>query len=292
MRPARSSCPARGRCAFTIVELLVVVAIIGTLIVILLPAVRHAQVAARMTNEKAAARELMLAYRMYADDNNDRVLPGYQDGLPAYTADRQPLGIPLGSRYPWRLAPYLNYRLDALYKNSAREDLEEMRNESPDEFTYLVSLFPSLGLNSAFVGGDSRYGGFLKPPADGSAYLYDLTGVFYVRRGTDVARPDRLIVFASARGGDPEDSAFDRQYEGYFSVLSPYWLPNQGSRWNDNFEYSDPPEKFGNVSMRYHGNAVVAMFDGHVETFGEDQMKDMRHWSHQAKRRDWRLGEK
>ncbi|MEM7230014.1 MAG: type II secretion system protein [Planctomycetota bacterium] len=281
----------RWRAGFTIVELLVVVAIIGVLIGLLLPAIKHAQDSAKMINEKAAARDMMIAYQLYADDHSDWVLPGYKDGLSAFDENTDPIFEPISSRYPWRLAPYLDYRMDALYKNSGFDTLEEMRNETPESYTYLVSVLPSLGLNSAFVGGDSRNSGFLKPPPGGGSYLYDITGIFYVRRTGEVRRPDQLIVFGSARSGDPETTLTSEPQEGYFRITSPYWLPNQGLRWNEYFEYSDPPEKFGNVSCRYKGNAVVAMFDGHVETMGEQELLDMRHWANGATKRDWRLGD-
>jgi len=276
---------------FTLVELLVVVAVIASLLGILLPAVQHALTTAKLTNEKAAARDLMLAHQMYTDEHKGWVMPGYIDGVDAFTDQGNRLQSPLSSRYPWRIAPYLDYRFEALYKNDAVEDLEAFRTESPESYEYVVSLFPSLGLNSAFVGGDSRHSGFLERPDDGSPYLYDLTGQFYVRRQTDVRQPHKLIVFASARGGDPSSGAFDRQYEGYFSILSPYWLPTQGLRWNEVYSPSDPPDKFGNLSLRYHGSAVTAMFDGHVETQSDEGLKDMRRWCHLANTRDWRLGD-
>ena len=79
--------PPSNGCGFTLIELLVVIAIIGILAALLLPALTLAKQKAQSTSCMNNARQLMLAWRMYADDNNDTLAPNdYPFTTPYYTA--------------------------------------------------------------------------------------------------------------------------------------------------------------------------------------------------------------
>ena len=65
------------RAAFTLVELLVVVAIIAVLAALLLPALSGARAQARVKICGNNLRQLSFGIRLYADDNNDYVPPVY-----------------------------------------------------------------------------------------------------------------------------------------------------------------------------------------------------------------------
>ena len=65
--------------AFTLIELLVVIAVIAILMAILMPALRAARELARSSNCLANQRSLVLAYTMYADDNDGRIVRGHVD---------------------------------------------------------------------------------------------------------------------------------------------------------------------------------------------------------------------
>ena len=274
---------------FTIVELLVVIGVMALLMGLLLPALRSVRQTASQSSEMSAARQLMLAYQTYANGNRDRVIPGYSDELPALDAAGRRIGVDVltdirgpaaRARYPWRIAPYLDYELLGLYVNENQELLEQYQQEDYDSYVYGVSLFPSLALNATWVGGNSQEGGF--DPTNLQVF-----GQYYVTTPTQVAHTDRLLVFASARGGgDP----FDPQTrEGNYRLLSPYLQLEDGYRWSESFNPGEPPSAFGFVSLRYAGRAVSAFIDGHVDVMGEEQFKDMRYWANDADRPDWAL---
>lgn len=69
----------RGHRGFTIVELLVVIAVISILLAMLLPALSGAQDRARKNTEVNHLRQIGMAWTVYANNNNDTALPGYID---------------------------------------------------------------------------------------------------------------------------------------------------------------------------------------------------------------------
>ena len=63
------------RAGFTLIELLVVIAIIAILAALLLPALSQAKQRAQSTQCMSNSKQIMLAWRLYADDNNDILAP-------------------------------------------------------------------------------------------------------------------------------------------------------------------------------------------------------------------------
>lgn len=284
--------------AFTLIELLVVIAIISILMGVLLPALGSARGQARRVVELSGAKQMMLAYTMYADDFGGSVLPGYPPsrwvegaGMPRNHLGEPINGREVASRYPWRLAPYFDGDLNGLYQDLP---LPNSLEDSPVGYDYLISLYPTFGLNSYFVGGHEGEGQAFNP------LITQQLGTFWVRRDHEVRRPTELIVFASARRYATNAEAgffgFDDQHvPGYFKVTPPRFLRALGERWDETYvphgtSDGDYGHNSGHVDLRHNDKAIVALFDGHAEGLGWDELRDMRRWSDQATAPDWALG--
>src|SRR5262245_32718869 len=80
---SRASAQKSNPAGFTLIELLVVIAIIAILAGMLLPALAKSKTKAQGIKCLANGRQMMLAWRLYVDDNQDRVPFSYNPGAPA-----------------------------------------------------------------------------------------------------------------------------------------------------------------------------------------------------------------
>ena len=300
-RPVRR----HGR-AFTIVELLVVIGIVGLLLALLFPALRAIKTASRQSTEAGAAKQLMAAYVNYAAVHDDKVLPGYAGQIPVDPGPNDPVRVlrafdaagksisgsgnpPLDiarKRYLWRLAPYFSYNLRGLYTNEQDELLERLEQTDYKTYLYLASIAPALGLNSEWMGGDEEYG--FRPIGHIYRSVIDYNQ-YYLTSIAQGFHPSKLLVFASARGIDPESQS-TAPVEGYFKVQSPYFAEiNPACRWSENFIAGEAPVRYGYISPRYGGNVVIGFLDGHADVLTQEKIRDMRYWANWATKEDWRL---
>ena len=262
--------------AFTLIELLVVVAIISILAALLLPALAKAKTKARRIEETSAARQLMLAVQMYGDDNNGAVFPGYVANTNALDDWGKPLAFPENARYPWRMVPYLSGCMGVIYSGENRKKLMELQGSSHGDYVYSVSLYPSLGINSYFIGGNQSD----FPAADANKVFGAGTVITKI---AEAQQPCDLMVFMSARSSVTGSSA-----DGYFQITPP-WLKTR--QWATSYAPGLAPDRWGYVAPRLNYRAVAATLDGHSEAYDLNQMQDMRRWANRATRADWTLGQ-
>lgn len=245
--------------AFTLVELLVCITILGLLAGIGNATLQKALSASRQGVEIHCAKSMGQAFNLYAQDNEGSLLPGYLSPTDSRVVQaRNDRGQALSpahaaQRYPWRLLPYMN--------NQVRGGIwvNKLASQIPDTDPYrdyMVSLVPTLGMNTTYVGGDTRN--------------IQLPGRC-VTRMNRATHPSSLIVFASARYEDPNYGKLD----GYFEVRPPL----------------DSSLSSAGLADRYAGKSVIVALDCHAEVLNAEQLKDMRRWCEEAAQQDnpnWR----
>jgi prepilin-type N-terminal cleavage/methylation domain-containing protein/prepilin-type processing-associated H-X9-DG protein len=269
-RPAFAPSPATrppragpGRRAFTLIELLAVVAIVGVLAALFVPVVSACRAQASKSREIAAARQLMAAFQMAADERRGVFL-----SLRNNTADSATEGgakVSNGeaaARWPHHLRPYLGNRFKhALYVNEQAFYYDEvLSGVLPD---YTLTIGTSFGFNGLFVGSVAAQNIKDRP----------------VRKLDEAAIPSKLIAFASAQARELNPKS------GYFKIDSPV------AGWPSADLVSIPSDTaldaaYGHLSYRLGGKAAVIFLDGHVELLSCARLRDMRLWSDQARRQD------
>jgi len=193
-RLTNSNPPFSGRSgrAFTIVELLVVISITALLLGLMLSGLRAAIAKGKQTKEANRLKQVLLAWQMYSNQYEDRLLPGYleqcmgadgvqtgpQGGASWQVRFRnkrgQELAPGLCQAYPWRLAPFLSYNFDAIlgWRLDISEDLDTALAVEGDQIPELpaclasvgasidgagTELQPAFGYNAYYLGGWWRW---------------------------------------------------------------------------------------------------------------------------------------
>lgn len=218
----RSSRVAGG---FTIIELLTVVAIIGLLIGLLLPAIAGVKRRALKTAEVNNIRQVGTAWQTYASSNNGAALPGYISeatqaswGVVWDYEDGRRMPRDIAATYPWRLAPYLS---DTLHTYTFHLDNDDFDLDD-DSVRREIALAPPFGYNAYYVGGWWQSANAMLCDHAVSRPLYDEDGV--VARFVDqIDRPVEMVVFCSSSVLKPDEyHDYSKIERGAHMVVPPF----------------------------------------------------------------------
>ena len=171
------------RSAFTIVEMLVVIGIIGVLAAMLLPAISNATRRAKKAEETSRIRQVGIAWNLYANGNDDAALPGFlEDG--DGTADDNVMEkdawdvrykLPDGDNvhyddseeWPWRLMPYIDYDHETVLGYLELEETSKLImsdyasvDEDGKPRPTRIAEYPAFGYNGYYTGGWWEMGDF------------------------------------------------------------------------------------------------------------------------------------
>ncbi len=241
------------RTAFTLIELIVTIALIALLLGILIVAVGGVRKSAERASSLGALRQITAAYNGYAQDHSGRLMPGYIDvslmtngavfeNITGQLPDGTVIAPPDLQSYVWRLAPYLDDTWATLFADSRdRGAVEAFAADygngalGPSTFATAfpggIAERPTYGLNSIYVGGDSKHGGSFV--ATRHPWNTDGLAPIAITRLSQAKAPGKIIVFApSAKAANSPDDVYEDPGVGFCELHAPY-LPSQDGMFED-----------------------------------------------------------
>ncbi len=252
--PSPSMSASSRRSGFTIVELLVVMAIIAALMGLLLVGLQSARRAGKVTNERNNLAQVYKAWMQYAGSHDDSALPGYID--PTVQEDnwrvkykaKDGTAIPsiYAANYPHRLLSYLDHAYPVLYDYIEADDDDFFKATLPDGSlntagVETMALAPAFGYNGYYVGGywrsvngsaNLRFGNAVWQNAAGD----DVIGKVVATKTGNVANPSQLVIFCGAATRGPGIYKKDGENDPGAALVVPHilaqtdiWRPSDGT---------------------------------------------------------------
>jgi prepilin-type N-terminal cleavage/methylation domain-containing protein len=195
------------RSGFTLIELLVVIAIIGTLASMLLPALSKAKVSAQGITCMGNVKQMGLAWKLYVEDNNDRVFPALGTTNDWLKGDYLTLQNP-GFDGNWNVDKYLKQSLLWSYCGAAPAvwRCPGDRSTAKNAAGQIVPRIRSISINN-WIGGP--YWPITATPQQQIWRVY--------QKASDMNNPgpSETFVFADERADSINDGCFVVNMDGY-----------------------------------------------------------------------------
>ena len=207
------------RTGFSLIELVIVIAIIAALLALALPALRGVYLRSKKTIELSNLRQVGVAWFLYAQDNNDSALPGFLDPqvqtawdvsydfpniIPGRNLVDEKVPKDIAAPWPWRLLGYANNTTMILQQHLDENDIATQDlYEHADTF----ALQPAFGYNGYYIGGYWQMTSGSSPqPSFRFANARNAKGkrVNVVARSPSSIRfSEKILVFCSTTERDP-----------------------------------------------------------------------------------------
>jgi len=241
----------RGRAAaFTLLELLVVIAIIAILAALLLPALATAKKRATATGCLNNLKELTLAAQLYAGDFADAIIPNGIGGSPGWVAGSVQ-ALPGATNLPDIMSGLLyHYSGSPKIYQCPGDTIILAGSSAPRVRSYSLSCM--MGNNEGITG-----------VHDGVVENFKFTSI-------QMPGPSQALFFVDEQTGTSTDTtSLD---DGYFAINYPHGNPAYGGSSGDEYNWRDAP------SSRHGDFGQFSFADGHVAKINwlESSTKDLQ----------------
>lgn len=230
-----------ARRGFTLVELLVSIAILAVLAALLLPALSKARQKALSTQCVNNLRQLFLANTMYADEHKGRYAPAAPDINEGFGGRVRWHGVrdtaSPDSDFDPHKGPLAEYLSDARVKECPVFTEFRRRGDVPNAFE---SGTGGYGYNGSYVGGAYNLKDWYDAPK-------------FTALDSSIPEPSRTIMFADAA------IVQDGYIVEYGFVEPPYFVTKDFPRGNESWGFASP-----SIHFRHEFRANVVWCDGHI----------------------------